>query len=241
MKNKKYSLGFWSAILSAIFSILWFITFSMKDSIYAIPNWQNLQAYADSFSMLRFLYIYPSLLLPISYLIIMAVLHLLVADDKKMWTLVALVIGIVYATMASINYNIQAVAVRLSLTAGETRGIEMFIPDNPNSIFNALANSYVYLAISMFFTGFIFSRDNNLGKWLRFLLFAQIITAMGQIAYSMFGLNENIFIATSMVWVIGAPAAFILLAIWFKKKAKNNSKVKSAKNPSELNVPLIIL
>ena len=240
MKNKKYRLGFWSAILSAVFAILWFITFSLKDSIYAVPNWQNLQAYADSFSMLRFLYIYPSLLLPLSYLILMVVLHLTVSENKKLWSLIALVIGIIYATMASINYNIQAVAVRLSLAAGETRGIEMFIPDNPNSIFNALANSYVYLAISMFFTGFIFSKYKNVGKWLRFLLFAQLITAVGQIGYSMFGLNESIFIATSMVWVIGAPAAFILLAIWFKKRGVNNIKVKSPKDKNNLNIPLII-
>jgi hypothetical protein len=72
------------------------------------------------------------------------------------------------------------------------------------------------MAISMFFAGFIFNRD-NLGNWIRILLFIQIISAIGQVGYSMFGLAESIFIVTSMVWVIGAPASFILIAIWLNK------------------------
>lgn len=239
MNKKKYKLGIGAGVLSAIFAILWFIAFSMRDNIHAMPNWENLEIYADSFSMLRFLYIYPSLLLPLSYLILLVCLHLTVDEKHKLWSLIALVIGIIYAVMASINYNIQAVAVRLSLAAGETRGIEMFIPDNPNSIFNALANSYIYISISMVFAGFIFS-SGKLEKWIKWLLLAQIITAFGQIGYSMFGLSEIVFIATSMIWVIGAPMAFILIAIWYKEKLRRFSGMKKSVGKNKLSMPIII-
>jgi hypothetical protein len=122
----------------------------------------------------------------------------------------------VYAVMASINYNIQAVSVRQSLAAGEIGGIEMLIPDNTHSIYNALANSYVYMAISMFFAAFIFKKG-KLEKWIKGLLMVQIISAIGQIAYSMFDISETIFILTSMIWVLGAPASFILIAVWFNR------------------------
>jgi hypothetical protein len=53
--------------------------------------------------------------------------------------------------------------------------------------------------------------------WIRGLFVAQVITAVGQIAWSMFDLNTNVFIASSMVWVIGSPIAFVLLAILFRR------------------------
>ena len=133
-----------------------------------------------------------------------------------MWSLIALSIGILYATMASINYNIQAVAVRLSLAAGETRDIAMFIPDNTNSVFNALANSYVYMALSMFFAGFIFA-DKGLQRWVRWIFFAQIVTVIGQVGWSMFDVSMTVFNLTSMVWVFGAPVSFVLLGVLFRR------------------------
>jgi hypothetical protein len=208
-------LGFWAGVLSALSAILWFVTFIMKDLIHPMPNWQDLDAYAANFDMIRLTYVYPSLVLAITYLILLACLYRVVSEEDRIWALVALLVGVIYAVMASVNYNIQAVAVRLSLSAGQTGGIEMFLPDNLNSIFNALANSYVYLAVSMVFAGFVF-RAGGLERWIRLLLWLQVVTAVGQIGRSMFDLNEGVFIATSMVWVVGAPIAFVLMALWIR-------------------------
>ncbi|MGD2104450.1 MAG: hypothetical protein PVJ55_04960 [Anaerolineae bacterium] len=120
--------------------------------------------------------------------------------------------------MASVNYNVQAVAVRQSLAAGETAGLEMWIPDNPRGIFGALADSYVYMAISIVFAGFIFN-GGGLERWIRGLLFAQVITAVGQIGNTMFDWSMTIFIGSSMIWVIGSPIAFVLLALLFRRGA----------------------
>lgn len=215
MKNSVRELGFWSAILSAASAAVWFVTFVMRDVIAPVPDWTNLEAYAEAFSRARLVYVYPSLLLALTYLVMLACIHRLASEDKKIWSLIALSVGIVYATMASINYNIQAVGVRLSLSAGETAGIEMLIPDNPNGVFNALANSYIYIAISMVFAGVVFE-GRGLERWIRGLFLAQVVTAVGQTGATMFDLNELVFLGTSMVWVIGAPVAFVLLEAWPK-------------------------
>lgn len=217
MNNTEAKLGYWAGVLSAVFATLWFITFRLQDVFQAVPDWHDLQAYAEAFRMVRLTYVYPSLLLAITYLILLACIHRVVPEEKKIWSLIAFSIGILYSVMASVNYNIQAVAVRLSLGAGEIKGIEMLLPDNLNSIFNALANSYVYMTLSMFFLGFVFSKERQ-EKWIRGLLLVQIITAIGQIGYSMFDINMGIFIVTSMIWVIGAPVGFILMARWFKRQ-----------------------
>lgn len=216
--RSEYKLGFWSSILSALFALVWFITYSMRDAIAPMPGWQDLGAYAEAYTPLRLLYVYPSLLLAMSFIVLLASIYRVMEEKDKVWGLIALAIGVVYATMASINYTIQAVAVRMSLAHGEIAGIEMFLPDNPHSIFGALANSYVYMALAMVFLGFAF-RGGKLQNWIRWILLLQVITAIGQAGWSFFDLNLGLFIATSMVWVLGAPVVFILLAIWFQKQA----------------------
>lgn len=210
-------LGFWVALTSSLFAVLWFVTFNMQDVFQSVPNWKNLQEYAKAFHISRLTYIYPSMLLAITYLIMVVCIHRNISESKKLWSHIALVVGILYAAMASINYNIQAVAVRMSLAANETGGIELFLPDNNHSVFTALANSYVYMSVSLFFLGFAFTTGKK-EKWIRWLLFAQLISAIGQTAYSMFDAPDSLFIASSMVWVIGAPAAFVLIAFWFRQK-----------------------
>lgn len=214
--NAVRKLGLWSAILSALFGLLWFITFALKDVIAPIPPWNDLPAYARAFSPLRVLYVYPSLLLPLTFIVLLACLHYSVSREKRIWTLIALAFGVLYAVMASINYNIQAVAVRQSLAAGETAGIEMLLPDNPRSVFNALANSYIYMALAMVAAGFALE-SHGLQRWVRWIFFAQLLTALGQAAWSFFDFSFNLFMATSMVWVIGAPLAFILLGVLFSR------------------------
>jgi hypothetical protein len=215
MKNLR-KVGFWSAILSAIFSIIWFITFQLQDVIAPVPEWTNLAEYAKAFSPLRILLVYPSLLLPLSYITMICCIHYSIQKEKRFLSLISIAIGILYASLASTNYNIQAVSMRKSLASGFTSGSELFIPDNPSSIFTALSNSYAYMAISMFFSSFVFDREKK-HRWVRWIFLAQIFTAIGQIGWTMFDLNTNIFIFTSMIWVIGAPIAFILIAILFLK------------------------
>lgn len=216
MKSKEIKFGKWCAFLSAFFAIVWFVTFSMQDVFQAVPEWKNLEAYAEAYSISRLTLIFPSLLLALTYILMLACVHQILPEQKRLWSLIALSLGIVYAVMASINYNIQAVSVRQSLAAGEVGGIEMFLPDNPYSVYNSLANSYIYMALSMFFAAFIF-RKGKLELWIRGLLMVQIISAIGQTTYSMMDTSGMVFVLTSLVWIVGAPASFILIGIWFRR------------------------
>lgn len=207
-------VGVASGIAAAIFSIAWFVTFQAKDAIAPVPDWHEVEAYAAALSPWRTLYIYPSLLLALAYLALLAAVHVRIRGPKRVWSLLALAVGIVYATMASVNYTIQAVAVRWSIAAGETAGIEMFLPDNPRSIFGALATSYVYMGLSMVALAFVFG-DGPLERVIRWILLAQLVSAVGQTASSMFGAGDAVLIATGLVWVVGAPVAFVLIARWF--------------------------
>ena len=216
MSEATKKLGFWAAILSALLSALWFITFNLKDVFASVPAWHDIEAYAGAFSPMRILYVYPSLLLALTFIVLMACIYRWAPEEKKIWGLIGLSLAIVYSAMASTNYNIQAVAVSNSLVSGETMDIAMLLPDRPHSVFEALANSYVYMALAMVFSAFAFS-GSRLKSWIRWIFLAQILTAAGQVGWSMFGLNAPIFYATSLIWVVGAPVSFVLLAVLFKR------------------------
>lgn len=223
-------LGTWSAIAAAASSLAWFVTFQLKDAFGPVPDWRDVEAYAAALSPLRTLYIYPSLLLAVAYLALLAAVHVRIQGTARVWSLLALALGIVYATMASINYMIQAVAVRWSLQAGDTAGLEMFLPDNPTSVFGALATSYVYMGLSMAALAFVFEGP-GLERIVRWLLLAQLVPAVGQTADALFGAGDAVLIATGLVWVIGAPAAFVALARWFHVVARTTPRDDSTQRP----------
>lgn len=214
METSVRRLGTWSPIVAAASSLAWFVTFQLEDVLAPVPDWRDVEAYAAALSPLRTLYIYPSLLLAVAYLALVAAVHVRTEGVRRVWSLLALALGIVYATMASINHMIQAVAVRWSLQAGDTAGLEMFLPDNPTSVFGALATPYVYMGLSMAALAFVFAGPGR-ERILRWLLLAQIVPAAGQTASAVFGAGDAVLIATGLVWVIGAPAAFVVLARWF--------------------------
>lgn len=188
-----------------------------------MPTWRDLDAYAEGFAPERLLYIYPSLLLAVTFLVLLVCVDRFVAEEQRIWSRIGLALGIVYATMASINYNIQAVAVRESLREGETAGLTPLLPDNPHGVFTALANSYVYMVVAMVFLAPIFT-SGRLETWIRRLLLAQGLSAIAQVGWSMFGLNEALFFAFSLVWIIGAPVVFVLLAIWFQRSGPSTQQ-----------------
>jgi hypothetical protein len=67
----------------------------MKDVFAAVPEWTNLDAYAEAFDMARYTLVYPSLLLAVTYIVLMACIHRFSSEERKVWSLIALSVGIV--------------------------------------------------------------------------------------------------------------------------------------------------
>lgn len=114
-------LGFWSSIATATLATAWFGLFVFQ--LLALPQgWFGIEEYADRFTRLELANLWPSLFLGWTYLLMLAALHYLVAEENRAWTLAALSLGIVYAAMETINYTIQIVAVAPNLEADNSKG-----------------------------------------------------------------------------------------------------------------------
>lgn len=208
-------LGFWSALLTAVFAAGWPIGMVLQNVLAPVPAWQGPPAAIAAFEPLHQLSLYPSLAFAPAFVVLLACLHLAAPDEQKVWSLSGLAIGTIYATMATINYQIQLVAVQPSIERGETAGIELFLMANPRSVFAALASSYVYMGLAMLLTAPVFT-DRGLERWIRRLFVAVGLMAPVQLAYQLLDLHLAFALAAGGVWSVGVPVAATLLAVRFK-------------------------
>lgn len=107
-------------------------------------------------------------LVSLSFLVAMAAL-VVVAPDR--WpALLALVLAVPYATLASVNYVLQLTFVRNAVRAGETEGLATWIVGNPSSpLFAIDILGYLFLTLATLAAAFAFNPRMRGGRALRTL------------------------------------------------------------------------
>jgi hypothetical protein len=212
-------LGFWSAVLAAIMTLWWSIAFGLYQPILHSP-WPGMQAYAISFKVAPFLaWIVPCFLLTLCFLTMMACLHTLTSEEKKIWSLLALIFAIAYATILSACYYIQMVVVEYNLIHHSTYGLALwlFAPPYPNSIPGALEGiGYAFMCLSLISASRLFS-GNKLSKWIsRSFLFSGL---SGLIIFTdpLYPMPLIITLIIASAVAIMLFGSLILASIWFNR------------------------
>jgi hypothetical protein len=190
-------LGFWSAIVTAIASAAWFVSLLYQMVVAPLPPWEGMQAYLQSYRWLHLINFYPWLLLALSFVVLVACIHQYAPPEKKVWSLSALAVAIVYASMASVSYNIQLSSIRKSLASGESDGLAMFVQANPHSIVAGLGNSYAYMCLAMLLAAAVFE-GGRLERAIRWSLVAASLTGAFLLAWSLFDLPDAFLLRTSL-------------------------------------------
>jgi hypothetical protein len=106
--------------------------------------------------------------------------------------------------MASINYLIQLLVVRVSLAHGEIEGLGLFAHANSHSIFWALATSYGYMSLVLLFSASVFGADRQ-ERCIRWLFLAAGVTAPLQFLGVLFELGLVFAVPPILAWILGVP------------------------------------
>jgi len=229
IKNKTaQQLGFWAAIINAIL-ILWFsIAFGLYQPILHAP-WTDMQTYADTFKIAPFIaWIIPCLCLTICFLIMIVCIHILTSDEKKIWSMLALVFAIAYTTLLSICYYIQIVVVEYNIIHNSTEGLTLwlFASPYPHSIPGALEGmGYAFMSLSLIFVSKLFS-GNNLSKLINRMFLFSGLTGFAVFTDPIFPLPVTIILIIVIANAIFLFTALILTAIWFKQSLKTTRTYK---------------
>jgi hypothetical protein len=205
-------LGFWSALLASLFSIIYIVG--------QIAEWLGLLGSGGgpenaSTPLGLVVLLTPSLFLGTSFAVLMVSVHYYAPEDKKVWSHAGLIFAAMYTILISINYYVQLTLVLPHLLRGEVESIRflLFIPFD-SFLYSVDILGYSFMSLSTLFAAFAF-RGPGLERTVRRFLFANGLLLP-------FIALQNYYhplLWFAALWAITFPGATISLAVLFKRNA----------------------
>ena len=110
-------IGFWSAILTTVWTIWFIAAFGFYMS--SLPSeWPGIEVFAASFDPVSYIaWVGPCLLLALTFPVMMSSIYFYASDDKKLWGLLGLVFAVMYRAVLATNYWLITRHIRFGLPA----------------------------------------------------------------------------------------------------------------------------
>ena len=217
-------VGFWAALLTSIIAaaslVIGFATppragpLAQPGSIIPYP-YTN----AASFIPADYIWLYPGILLALTFVLLMTCIHRQASQDKKIFSQIGLSFALIYAVAITTDYFIQLAVVQPSILNGETSGLSLFTMYNPHGIFLAIESlGYLMLSVSLLFTAAVFAKG-KVERALRWVFVTSFVLAIGSLAFfSLIGYDIIAFEVTILTinWIVLIVSG-ALLGIIFKR------------------------
>ena len=209
-------IGFWSAILSSFFSLVYIIA-QLAEWLGMLGSGGGPENPSTAAGLIILLT--PSLLLAPSFMLLILGIHYHAPEDKKIWSHAGLLFATVYAVMVSINYYVQLTLVVPHLIRGEIDSIQPFLFTPFDSfIYSVDVLGYSFMSLSTLFTAFVFTGRGPERTARRFLIANGLL-----IPFLAFQIFYHPLIWPASLWAITFPGATISLAILFRRQKRGPS------------------
>ncbi|MEO6547308.1 MAG: hypothetical protein ABIN94_04890 [Ferruginibacter sp.] len=158
-----------------------------------------------------------SLCIVIPFLIEMLALHYAAADDKKIWSHLALIFTVMYAVFVTANYVVQLGTVIPMTLKGAGNEITI-LHQTPHSLFwDFDAIGYLCMGLATLSAVPVFEKK-GIQKWVRISFLANaLVTPLIGFVYFYPTFSQRLLIL-ALPWAVTAPIAMLMLAIMFKRK-----------------------
>jgi hypothetical protein len=202
--------GFWSAVLCTVFSLAYVVA--------QLAEWAGLLGsdggpHSRSTTLGLAVLLTPSLLLGLSFVVLMVSIHHCAEAVARIWSHIAVVFASMYATLISIVYYVQLAFVIPRLARGDTEGIELLIFEPFDSFLYAIdVYGYSIMSLSTLFAAAVF-RGPGIERWIRWALIANGCL----IPFLALQMYYPPLIWGGSLWGITFPTATWLLAIHFSR------------------------
>lgn len=223
-------LGFWSAVLTAVFAAAFFLAgfltpprsgpFAPAANIVLYP-YTNVAAFIPN----DYLWLYPGILLALIFIVLVVCIHSYAPSDRKIFSHIALSFAVIYATIILIDYFIQFTVVIPSILTGETAGLTLFTQYNPHGFFIALETlGYSMMSGAFLFVAAVFA-GGKLERALRWIFIAGFVaavlffTALSLLHYDLIAFEVTIITINSIVLIVSG----VLLSIVFRRAARGHA------------------
>lgn len=207
-----YRIGLWSAVLASVCSIAY--------DIGQIVEWFGLMGSGggpehDSTWYGLVVLLVPSLLLGVSFVVLMSTVHCQAPRERRVWSQTGLTFAIMYATLICMNYFVQLTLVAPALYRGSVADhVRPFLFHVFNSfIYSVDLLGYSFMSLSTLFAAFVFTGAGLEKTTRRFLVANGAIVPF--IALQTF-CHPMIWVAS--LWAVTLPGSTICLAVLFRRK-----------------------
>jgi len=222
-------LGFWSAVLTAVFAAAFFLAgfltpprsgpFAPAANIVLYP-YTNVAAFIPN----DYLWLYPGILLALIFIVLVVCIHSYAPSDRKIFSHIALSFAVIYATIILIDYFIQFTVVIPSILTGETAGLTLFTQYNPHGFFIALETlGYSMMSGAFLFVAAVFA-GGKLERALRWIFIAGFVaavlffTALSLLHYDLIAFEVTIITINSIVLIVSG----VLLSVVFRRAVRGS-------------------
>lgn len=226
-KNNTAILGFWSAVLTALLTI---VTFGFAMTAVPIsgafsPGGGAAYPYLDTVSQFPkdFRWMFFALLLIPAYMVLMASIHSYADEKRKIFSRAGLGFAVITAVILMSNYYIQLSVVPASLIKQETAGIPLLIQYNSHGIFIAMEElGYLMMSLSFLFMAPVFTgktRRESAVRLVFFLAFALTMISLAVILARYGTARQDRFeVAVISINWLALIINGVLLSLLFKKQ-----------------------
>jgi len=225
--NDVSRIGFWAAVLVAVFAAAFFLIGIFGTPYTAIGHYPYVPA---TINYTDYAWLYPAFLLAPAFVVLMACIHRSAKEDKKIFSQIGLSFALIYAAIITVVYFTQWTVVLPSILSKETDGLALFTQYDPHGFFVALESlAYLTLNAALLAIVPIFS-GGKLGLGLRWLFAVSFFAVVGSFA-GLSLLQDNIVVFEVVIIAIDSTvllATGILLGVLFRRSTRYPSKGRSA-------------
>ncbi len=207
-------LGFWSAVLTAVFTILFLGGYIVVTMGLLPPPWDIVLA------------IGASLLLAPSFVVMMVSVHYAAPAEKQIWSHLGIAFALLYAALVSIVYVTWLFVVEPHVLRGQADQVTLLIFARGSFLQMVDGLGYTFMGVALFFAAPVFA-GKRLDKWIRWLC---LLSGPGAVlvflAYAFYILPLGV-----AEWVI-TPALAILLAVYFRRRGYTTRQANTFSDPA---------
>ncbi|HCK83624.1 MAG TPA: hypothetical protein DHW63_03635 [Hyphomonadaceae bacterium] len=203
-------LGFWSAAICTLFSIVYVLV-----QLAEWQGWLGSSGGPESAStpLGLALLLTPSLLLAPAFLTLMIAVHQTVSPPRRVLSHAAIAFATIYAALISIVYYVQLTLVAPRLARNDTEGMEVLVFTPFDSFFYSVdILGYSFMSLATLFAGFAL-RGKPAARVARCCLIANGML-LPFLALQMY---YHWMIYAASLWAFTFPASAALLAIMFQR------------------------
>jgi hypothetical protein len=170
-----------------------------------------------------YIWMYPATVLMVVFVVLLACIHQSMPENRRLYSLLALVFGAMAASLLAADYYIQIAALQPSILKGEWEGVALVTQYNPHGIFIALEElGYLLMSLAFLFAGLVFAHAGRLERALRWLLVGGALALFAVYVAMRFLYGQNLeyrfeVTAIAINWTLLIVVG-ILLSIWFRRR-----------------------